>query len=218
PLKQSTTGSHYNGLRSASTYNFTGAYCYVGLMTAPASNTLADGMLTIGTDVNNYYRIYVEGGNLIGQRKAAGTKTTLITQAYNAVSNKYIRIRHDSASGNAVLEVAPDNSGLPGAWTAVFSEAWNNSISLTGMIFEMKAGTWQAEANAGGTVTFDNFRAAVPAPPAPAPTVRAIAPSSGPANRGTPVTKTGTGFHPGAAGSFGGSAAPRAAIHRNTPP
>src|SRR5262249_4869114 len=110
PLKVNAAGSHYNRLRSASTYNFTCAYCYVGLMTTPANNTLADAMFTIGTDINNYYRIYVEGGSLIGQRKAAGTKATLFTQAYNAVTNKYVRIRHDSASGNAVLEVAPDNS------------------------------------------------------------------------------------------------------------
>jgi len=54
PLKQNTTGSHYNGLRSASTYNFTGAYCYVELVTPPAGNTLADAMFTLGTDVNDY--------------------------------------------------------------------------------------------------------------------------------------------------------------------
>src|SRR5262249_49659338 len=107
-------------------------------------------------------------------------------------------------------------SGVPGAWTSVFSEAWNNSISLTGLIFEIKAGTWQAEANAAGTVTFDNFRAAVPAPAAPAPTVSAIAPSSGPASGGTTVTLTGSGFQPGAAVTFGGSAAEGNTVNSGT--
>src|SRR5262249_57824908 len=107
-------------------------------------------------------------------------------------------------------------SGVPGAWTSVFSEAWNNSISLTGLIFEIKAGTWQGEANAAGTVTFDNFRAAVPAPAAPAPTVSRIAPSSGSASGGTAVTITGTGFQPGVDVSFGGLASTSITVNTST--
>ena len=162
PLDINTTGSHYNGLRSAQTFNFTGAYCYVEVMAAPSGSTAADAMLTIGTDVNNYYRVYIESGTLFCQRKAAGAKAMLFSEAYNAVNARFLRIRHDPVSGAAVFEVAPDNAGAPGAWTQIFSETWNASISLTGMIFEVKAGTWQSEANAPGTVVFDNFRAALP--------------------------------------------------------
>ncbi|MGH9763144.1 MAG: beta strand repeat-containing protein, partial [Blastocatellia bacterium] len=216
PLDRNATGSHYNGLRSASTYNFTGGYCYVELVTPPAANTLADAMLTIGTDVNDYYRVYVEGGNLIGQRKAAGTKATLFTQAYDPVNDKYIRIRHNSTSGTAIFEVAPDNSGTPGTWSTIFSEPWNSSIPLTGTIFEIKAGTWQSEANAPGTVVFDNFRAAVPAPPAPAPTVSSVSPTSGSSSGGTSVTVNGTGFQPGASVTFGGTQSSVITVNNST--
>ena len=161
PLKQNATGSHYNGLRSVNTYDFTGAYCYVELPSPPPSGTAADAMLAVGTDVNNYYRIYVESGNLICQRRAGGAKAVLSVTSYNPSSERFIRIRHDVASGNAVFEVAGDaGSGSPGPWTLIYNEAWNPSISLMGTIFEIKAGTWQAETQAPGTVIFDNFRAA----------------------------------------------------------
>jgi len=162
PLKQNTTGSHYNGLRSAATFNFSGAYCYVEVVTPSVSNTTADGMLTVGPDVNDFYRIYIESGDLIIQRKAGGTKAVLASQPYDAVSQKFLRIRHDGTTGSAVFETAPDNGGVPGAWSTIFSEAWNSSITLAGTIFEIKAGTWQPEANAPGAAVFDNFRAARP--------------------------------------------------------
>jgi len=162
PLDVNTTGSHYNGLRSALSFNFTGAYCYVEVITPPASNTAGDAMFTVGTDVNNFYRIYIEAGTVVCQRKAAGAKATLYSQSYNPGTCKYLRIRHDATAGRAIFEVAADNGGVPGTWTTTYSEPWNSSIPLTGMIFEIKAGTWQSEPSAAGTVVFDNFRAAVP--------------------------------------------------------
>jgi len=163
PLKQNLTGSHYNGLRSVNTYDFTGAYCYIELLNPPPSTTAADAMLTVGNDINDYYRIYVESGNLICQRRAAGAKTTLSVTPYNPGGERFLRIRNDSLSGNAIFEVAPDaGGGSPGAWTQVYSEHWSTSIALTGMIFEIKAGTWQPETQSPGTIIFDNFRAAAP--------------------------------------------------------
>ncbi|HUK89118.1 MAG TPA: IPT/TIG domain-containing protein, partial [Blastocatellia bacterium] len=153
PLDQNTSGSHYNGIASIHSYNFTGAYAYVILDDPAGSNTAGDAMLTIGTDANDYYRIYVESGNLICQRKAAGTKATLFTEAYSAASDVYLRIRND-ASNNAVFEVAPNASGSPGAWTQLYSEPWNSAIPLTSLLFELKAGTFQSEANAPGVVAF----------------------------------------------------------------
>ena len=162
PLKQGTGGSHYNGLRSAATFSFSGAYCYVQVVTPPASNTAGDAMLTVGPDVNNYYRMYIESGNLVVQRKAGGSKAVLFSGAYNGSSEKYIRIRHDGTSGNVIFEVATDGGGVPGSWSAIYSEPWSSSISMSGVIFEIKAGTWQAEANPPGTAVFDNFKAARP--------------------------------------------------------
>src|SRR5581483_5713314 len=163
PLIQSTTTSRYNGLRSTNVYNFTGAYAYVQMVQPGASSTAADAMFTIGTNVNNYYRIYVESTNLIVQKRiAGGSKVTMSTTPFNATNQAFWRIRHDSSSGNVVFETAPNNAGSPGAWTQLYAEAWNANVGLTSIEFELKAGTFQNETSAPGTVIFDNFRAAHP--------------------------------------------------------
>jgi hypothetical protein len=163
PLLTGAQGSHYNGVRSQSAFNVTNAYCYVEVVQASAANTTADAMLTIGQDVNNYYRIFVEAGTLYVQKRVQGSKATLSSRAYNATAHRYWRIRHDQASGAVVFEVAADNAGVPGSWTTLYSESWNTgSIPLTAVLFELKAGTWKSEANAAGKVIFDNFKAAKP--------------------------------------------------------
>ena len=160
-LLQGQPGSHYNGIRSTNTYDFTGAYCYVELVQAAASTTKANAMLTLGRDVSNYYRIYIEEGTLICQSRIAGAKRNLFTAAYNPVAHRYWRIRHDHATGKVVFETAPDNSGAPGSWTLRYNEQWDTaSVPLATIVFEIKAGTWQAEPVAPGVVIFDNFRLA----------------------------------------------------------
>jgi hypothetical protein len=64
--------------------------------------------------------------------------------------------------GRVVFETAPNNAGVPGTWVQRYSEVWHRSISRAAINFELKAGTWQAEANAPGRVIFDNFKAARP--------------------------------------------------------
>jgi hypothetical protein len=163
PLKLNIDGSHYNGIRSVNTYNFTGAYSYVELVQAPASSTKADAMFTIGRDADNYYRIYVEEGTVICQAKIGGTKRNLFTSAYSPTVHRYWRIRHDQSTGSVVFEMAADNPGLAESWVVRYGEAWNNAaVPLTTVIFEIKGGTWQPETVAPGTVIFDNFRAAHP--------------------------------------------------------
>jgi len=163
PLKQNTDGSHYNGIKSAAAFNFTGAYAYVQLAQGPNAATAADAFFTIGQNVDNCYRMYVESGNLIVQSKIGAAKQTLLTVAYNATNHAFWRIRHDSATGLVVFETAPSNAGAPGAWTQLFSQAWNTSaIPLSSVNFELKGGTWRIESNNPGTVIFDNFRAAKP--------------------------------------------------------
>ncbi|MBI3652031.1 MAG: IPT/TIG domain-containing protein [Acidobacteria bacterium] len=162
-LKQNTSGSHYNGLRSALSYNFTGAYAAVELVQPPNAATAADAMLTIGQDPNNYYRIYVEAGNLICQKKAKGTKMDLLTVPFDAVNHRFLRIRHDAASGNVVFETAPGSGGVPGTWVQRASQLWDTTaVPLAAVLFEIKAGTWRAEASAPGTIFFDTFKAAKP--------------------------------------------------------
>src|SRR5690349_11392426 len=64
PLLVKTSDSHYRGIRSVNSYNFTGAYSYVELVQPAASITRGDAMLTVGNSVDAYYRIYVSGGML----------------------------------------------------------------------------------------------------------------------------------------------------------
>ena len=163
PFVQGQSGSHYNGIRSRLGFNFAGAYSYVELVQGPAVSTKADAMFTIGRDANNYYRMYVEEGVFICQSRIGGTKQNLFTAAYSSSSHRYWRIRHDQATGNVVFETAPDNGGLPGAWTIRFNAPWNNgAVPLSSVLFELKGGTWQPETTAPGVVVFDNFKAARP--------------------------------------------------------
>ena len=163
PLFTGQSGSHYNGIRSARSYDFRGAYSYVELVQAPSASTKADAMFTIGIDANNYYRIYVEEGLLICQSKLGGIKRNLFTSAYNSVAHRFWRIRHEQSTGNVVFETASDNPGVAGSWVSRYSERWDSvSIPLSTLVFELKAGTWQVEALAPGTVIFDTFKVAKP--------------------------------------------------------
>ena len=163
PLKQGVDGSHYNGIRSASAFNFTGGYAYVQVVEAPNSATAADAFYTIGVNADNCYRMYVESGSLILQSKIAGAKQTLLTVAYNPTNHAFWRMRHDAGSGQIVFEVAPASGNAPGTWVQLTSGAWNTSaVPLSSVNFELKGGTWRTEANNPGMVVFDNFKAARP--------------------------------------------------------
>ena len=163
PLKQNTDGSHYNGIRSISAFDFTGAYAYVQLVQAPNALTAADAFYTIGLNVDNCYRMYFESGNLILQKKIGGAKATLLTVTFNSTNHAFWRIRHDAISGQVVFETAPANTGAPGTWTQLYAEAWNTSaVPLSSVMFELKGGTWRIEGSNPGTVIFDNFKAAKP--------------------------------------------------------
>jgi phosphatidylinositol-3-phosphatase len=163
PLKQNTDGSHYNGIRSTTSFDFSGAYAYVQAVQTPNALTAADAFYTIGLNVDNCYRMYVESGSLILQKKISGGKSTLLTVTFNPTNHAFWRIRHDAISGQVVFETAPSNSGTPGAWTILYNEAWNTSaVPLSAVTFELKGGTWRIEGANPGTVVFDNFKAAKP--------------------------------------------------------
>jgi acid phosphatase len=162
PLKQNTDGSHYNGIRSQASFDFTNGYAYVQLVQGPNPLTAADAFFTIGLNVDNCYRMYVESGNLIVQKKIGGAKSTMLTVTFNATSHAFWRIRHDAISGQVVFEAAPSNAGAPGAWTLLYAEPWNTSVPLNAVTFELKGGTWRVEGANPGTVIFDNFKAAKP--------------------------------------------------------
>jgi hypothetical protein len=165
PLLQTFDGSAYRGIRTVNSYNFSGAYSFVELVKAPESNTTGFAMFTIGNTVDNYYRLYVSAGNLVGEKKIGGSKSTLFTIAYDSTNHRFLRIRHDSTTGAVTLDTATGSSGAPGTWTQRYTETWNSSISLSSIIFEVKGGTSVIQQSAPGKVIFDNFVVAVPGAP-----------------------------------------------------
>lgn len=159
PLDQNTGNSHYNGISSANSFDFTGAFASVQLVQAAASNTGAFTMFAVLKDSNNYYHFYVTGTTLVCEQKISGTKTALATLTYNPFAHQFLRIRHDAAAGNVIFETASSSNG---PWAQQFVGTWNTSaVPLTSVHFELKAGTSFAESNPPGTVIFDNFAAAV---------------------------------------------------------
>jgi hypothetical protein len=172
PLKSGVTGSHYNGIRSKSSFSFTGVSAEVELV-EPAASSAPDAyaMFAVGKS-NFYYRWYVAGTSLVAEKRAS-SKTTLATLTYSASSHRFLRIRHNAATGQVVFETAPDAGGAPGAWTTRFSQTWDAAIPLTGVMIELKGGTSSAQTNPG-PVRWDKVRVgteSASSPPPPSTTV-----------------------------------------------
>ena len=160
PLYQNKTGSRYNGIASAGSFDLTGAYAAVQAVQVPSSATQANAMLTVLKDSSNHYRVYTEGGQLGFEVKVAGRKTLLGTIAYDPAAHAFWRIQHDPSSDQVLFQTAPDSGGVPGTW--ITRATTGRSVPLTAVRFELKAGTWKAEASPPGTAAFDHFRAARP--------------------------------------------------------
>ena len=217
PLPQNTSGSHYRGIRSANSYNFTGAYSHVELVQPASSSTDGDAMFTVGYSSSNYYRIYVSGGELIGIKRIAGVKTTLFTVSYDSSNHRYLRLRHDPTNNKVIFETAPSTGSGPGTWTERYNQTWNSAVELAFTQFEMKGGTSRSESNAPGKVIFDNFEAGINPPPPPGPpSVTSVCPSAGTVDGGTPVTILGTGLMTGATVRFGGELATNVVVSSST--
>jgi hypothetical protein len=163
PTLGGISGNNYNGVKSVNSYDFTGGYAYVNIVQAGV--TQVEEVLSVGPNSNNWYSIAVRDvasntNRIQCRRNISGTQTTLFTATSNVTVPIFIRIRHDSVAGNVVFETAPSSGGVPGAWTQVYSEVWNSSVTLTSTLFELKAGSF----NAGASVTpaFSSFQASKP--------------------------------------------------------
>ena len=225
PLLQNTTGFHFNGIVSVNSYDFTGAYQYVHVISPPNPTTASElraSVAATNSPAGNLYRYIIVGSTLKLQKVIGGTASNVIAPfAYNPTTMKFLRIRHNSANGNVVFETAPEsaaNANLPGAWTIRHQEAWTNwngtsGVQLTSVRFEVRAGTSLAEPNNPGTIIVDNFKVAAPAA---APTVTSVSPNSGSTSGGSSVTITGTGFVSGATVKFGAVSATNVVVVNGT--
>jgi Endonuclease/Exonuclease/phosphatase family len=163
PLKASMTGSHYNGVISGYYNLAANGYAYARLAKAPNTATPAYAMFAVGSDANNFYRWYESGNSLVGEKKVAGGKTTLVNLPYDATADQFLRIglEYSSATGttDVVFATAPNNNGVPGQFTVRYREAWNSHIVAGAVRLELKAGTSDA-AVSPGSATWSTVRVA----------------------------------------------------------
>ena len=174
PLLQGASGFHFNGVVSNLNFDFSSAYAYLQVATPPPGGSTAEVRFSLAganSPASNLYRFIILGSNVKLQRVLGGTAINLIAPfAYNATSMKFLRIRHDSISGNVVFETAPASAGdpsQPGSWSIRYQEPWTNwngssGITLNSVKFEVRIGTATADPVSSGTLAVDNFRLARP--------------------------------------------------------
>ena len=159
-----TSGGHYNGYVSVSTWDLTNQQASVDVVQTTDSGGFADTVLAVGNDSNNWYRFVFEHGQLYFQDKINGVKSgasfTGIT--YSPTQHRFWRIRHDQATDQMFFETSPDRL----SWTVQRSLA--RVIPITALKVELDAGTPQFD-GFPGTAIFDDFILA-PATGSPTPT------------------------------------------------
>lgn len=212
PLVQNTSGFHFSGIVSNLSYDFTGANAYLQVVTPPPAGSASELRFSVAganSPSGNLYRFIIIGANLKLQKVTGGAAVNVIAPfAYNATTMKFLRLRHDSASGHVVFETAPatGDPDVPGTWTIRYQEAWTNwnggsGVLLTNVKFEVRIGTASADPVAAGVLAVDNFKAARPAP---VPNVTSVSPNSGSSSGGTNVSISGSDFSAGSTVKFGG--------------
>jgi subtilisin-like proprotein convertase family protein len=157
PLLLNTTDA-YGGVASELLYTFpVGGFSYVELVQAPSAQTNADAGFAIGNFLG-YYQIRVSHGSLIGVKNILGNETTLFSIPYDAAAHRFLRIRHESATGKVLFETAPGSGGVPGTWVQRYNEPWNSTLGFNSFQLELRGGTHGAETSQPGKVIFDNFQ------------------------------------------------------------
>ena len=152
------TADAYGGVATTFQYNLApGSYSYVELVQAPSAQTNADAGFALGNFLG-YYQILVSHGSLIGVKNILGNGTTLFSVPYDPVAHRFLRIRHNSATGQVIFETAPGSGGVPGMWVQRYSEPWNSTLAFNGFQFELRGGTLGAQSNQSGKAIFDNFQ------------------------------------------------------------
>jgi len=152
------TANAYGGVATTFQYNLPpGSYTYVELVQPPSAQTNADAGFALGNYLG-YYQILVSHGSLIGVKNILGNATTVFSVTYDPVAHRFLRIRHNSATGQVIFETAPGSGGVPGTWVQRFSEPWNSTLAFNGFQFELRGGTLGAQSGQSGKAIFDNFQ------------------------------------------------------------
>lgn len=146
----STTSSTDGDLSSNASYNMTGSYASMQVLSVPGNGgaSTTDAYLQIRRNANNKLTMLWEGGSLYAQKVVAGSNTNITSVAYNATTHKYWRIRE--ASGTTYWETSTDGV----TYSTLTSQA--NPITITAVTVII-AGIAYASASSPGTFSWNNF-------------------------------------------------------------
>jgi hypothetical protein len=143
----SASGAHYGGYASTRAWNFSGARA--SLEVVQIASGAAQTILAISQSASDYARTLAQSGSLSFQVSVAGVLSS-IDVPYDPTTQRFWRIRHDSAANQLVWETGPD------------AATWNEQrraacqLALDALRAEILAGTATAQASPGEAIV-DNF-------------------------------------------------------------
>ncbi|MGA9995631.1 MAG: DUF4214 domain-containing protein [Pyrinomonadaceae bacterium] len=137
-------------------FDFTNTYLLITWLKAHASNSaeVYYSMMKNTGAAGGYFGFYKNSGNVTFQHGKTGQTTLTHTVAYSATDHKFVRIRHDAATGHVFIETMPDDgSGQPDeSAVTVQLDIASPYCDMTNMSVQMAAGT------GSGPVTPDTFQ------------------------------------------------------------
>jgi hypothetical protein len=99
------------------------------------------------TDTNNWYKAYIEGSNLVVQKKVGGTTTTIATTPFAATAGTSYSLRFRVVGTTITAKVWATSSAESANWTITSSDS---SLARGNTGLRMQLGT-------GVTVTYTSF-------------------------------------------------------------
>lgn len=143
------SGSHYNGLISGRTYDFTQGILFVEVV--ESTRNQAHTLLMFGSDSNNRVLMNTESGNLQMSLAIGGSRVGESSIPYDSVAHRWWRIRHVSSGDTIRFDTSPD--GI--SWTQRHSIS-RGSLNITTGKVNLSAGTWSSQSSPGRAV-FENL-------------------------------------------------------------
>ena len=101
------------------------------------------------TDTNNWYKAYIEGANLVVQKKVSGTPTTIGTTPFTATAGTSYSLRFRMVGTTINAKVWATSTAEPANWIITSSDS---TLSSGNCGLRMQLGT-------GVTITYTSFLA-----------------------------------------------------------
>lgn len=148
------TGSGQAAIRSTNSYDMTGKFTSVQMVSPPAANAHYNQEMfwcnNNGTNIAvagaNYYLADIYNGNTRFIKSLSGTQTTLFSAAFNATNDAYFRI--SESGGNILFDTSPDGNTWTNRFTGTLAFVITTEYIFIG---SFKDGT------VSQTTKFDNF-------------------------------------------------------------